>query len=168
MLGAIAAGLVFVAGVLSWTFRRAAPAASLALLGGIAGGPVGFLLGASNGPRYAPAAAAVGASVGLVALGILGLIITSSRSDGARRRRSAFCLVSGGLVSALLLAVLLLMACPLYVTHAGYCSYGGVDVLGGWVSGVVVLYVFDLLALAGFILMSSEWPGETPPESERK
>jgi hypothetical protein len=95
--------------------------------------------------------------VGLVALGILGLILTSSRATMPARRRAAFCVLSGGLVSAGILTVLLLTACLLYATHAGYCSYAGMDVLGGWVTGVVGLFVFDVLAVSTMVLVSSEW-----------
>ena len=42
--------------------------------------------------------------------------------------------------------------------HAGYCSHGNVDGLGGWISGVIALYVFDVLTLTGLVLASPRWP----------
>jgi hypothetical protein len=157
MLGAIGTALVFGAGVVVWCLRRIAPAASLALVGALAGGVAGFLIRASERPTFAPVAAAVGATLGLLAFGIAGLIVSTSRSTRSRRRRAALVLFLGGLLSAAVLTLLLLTACPLYVTHAGYCSHGGYDVLGGWISGVIALYVFDVVALAVLVLASTEW-----------
>src|SRR2546423_15122267 len=74
--------LVLVSAVLvtAWVFRSKAPAVSIGPLGCIAGGDVGFLAGASNGPRNAPAAAALASSAGLVVLGIVGLFATKRRA----------------------------------------------------------------------------------------
>jgi len=107
---------------------------------------------------FAPAAAAAGASLGLVVFGIIGLIVTNSRSTPFARRRAAIAVSTGGIISAAALTFLLLEACPLYVMHAGYCSHGNVDVLGGWISGVIALYVFDVLTLTGLVLASPRWP----------
>ena len=54
------------------------------------------------------------------------------------------------------LTVLLQVACPLYVTgkHAGVCTYHA-DVLGGWVTGVIVAFLSDALFVAGLLLVSS-------------
>jgi hypothetical protein len=38
---------------------------------------------------------------------------------------------------------------------AGFCNYQQVDLLGGWVSGVVVAFVFDALFVVGLLLMSA-------------
>jgi hypothetical protein len=56
------------------------------------------------------------------------------------------------------LTMLLQVACPLYVTgkSSGYCNYQGQDVLGGWVSGVIVAFVADAAFVAG-LLMVSAW-----------
>jgi hypothetical protein len=159
MLGGIAVTFVVFAFVLVWTLRRIAPAASIALVGAVGGGIAGCLIRASDRPTFAPVAAAGGATLGLVAFGIGGLIVAASRSTRSTRRRAALAVLCGGIASAGALTFLLLMACPLYVMHAGYCSHGDVDVLGGWISGVIALYVFDIVALTALVLASSEWPG---------
>ena len=159
MLGIIAATFVVIAAALVWCLRRIAPAASIALVGAVAGGIAGFLIRASDRPTFAPAAGAGGATLGLVAFGIVGLIVAASRSTRSTRRRTALAVFGGGVISAGALTFLLLTACPLYVMHAGYCSHGDVDVLGGWISGVVALYLFDVVALTAFVLASSEWQG---------
>jgi hypothetical protein len=48
------------------------------------------------------------------------------------------------------LTVFLQTACPLYVTgkHTGFCNYQGEDLLGGWVSGVIVAFLCDAVFLA--------------------
>jgi hypothetical protein len=154
MLGIIAATFVVIAAALVWCLRRIAPAASIALVGAVAGG-----IHASDRPAFAPAAGAVGATLGLVAFGIVGLIVAASRSTRSTRRRTALAVFGGGVISAGALTFLLLAACPLYVMHAGYCSHGDVDVLGGWISCVVALYLFDVVALTAFVLASSEGQG---------
>jgi hypothetical protein len=155
VLRGIAAGLFVVCIALGWAFRRMAPAATCGLVGAAAGGVAGFLIRASDRPTFAPAAAAAGASLGLVVFGIIGLIATNGRSSPSARRRAAIAVCTGGIVSAAALTFLLLAACPLYVMHAGYCSHGDVDVLGGWISVVIALYVFDVLTLTGLIFASS-------------
>jgi hypothetical protein len=160
MLTAIAGTLVLAAAALAWGLRRAAPAASLGLLGAIPGGLAGFWVGASDGPAFAPAAAILGATIGLLLLGCAGVVFTNSQAAASARRRVARWILAGGAVSAAILPFLLLRACPLYVNgHAGYCSYGGADVLGGWVTPFVMAYVFDVLALAGLVVASPSWPG---------
>jgi hypothetical protein len=53
------------------------------------------------------------------------------------------------------MTVLLQVACPLYVTGkgTGFCNYQEVDLLGGWVSGVTVAFLFDTWFVAGLLLM---------------
>jgi hypothetical protein len=150
----IVLGLVLIVLVTAWIFRSRAPAVTIGLLGSIVGGFVGFLAGASNGPRNAPAAAAVGATASLVVVGVVGLLATRRRATTRVLHRAAICVVAGGLVCTGILTLALLDACPLYITYAGYCSYGGVDVLGGWVSGVVALFGFDAIVVAGLLLAS--------------
>jgi hypothetical protein len=55
------------------------------------------------------------------------------------------------------LTVLLQLACPLYISGktSGFCNYQGVDVLGGWVSGVIVAFLVDAVFVAGLLLVSS-------------
>jgi hypothetical protein len=56
----------------------------------------------------------------------------------------------------------------LYVTgrSSSYCNFGGSDLLGGWVSGVVFLFIACAAWLAVVLGISSwqaaGWPGEEP------
>jgi hypothetical protein len=57
--------------------------------------------------------------------------------------------------SAAALTVCLRFACPLYVNgpEAGFCDFREVDVLGGWISGVVA--AFDTIFLAAVLFSSA-------------
>ena len=47
--------------------------------------------------------------------------------------------------------------------HSSYCNFGGDDLLGGWVSGVVFLFLLSAVWLAVVLWISSwqaDWPGE--------
>ena len=48
--------------------------------------------------------------------------------------------------------------------HSSYCNFGGDDLLGGWVSGVVFLFLLSVAWLAVVLWISSwqaeGWPGE--------
>jgi hypothetical protein len=137
-----------------------APAVSLALIGGMAGGLCGFYFGSRHGPKGVPADIAVWATCGLVALGLIGLLVTP---HGPARflRRAAVGVVLTAPLAAASLAAALLYACPLYVTdHAGFCFHE-FDVLGGWIAGVVVLFVLDAAALTVLLLVSAKEVRET-------
>ena len=59
-------------------------------------------------------------------------------------------------MAAASLAVVLIQACPLYVTdHAGFC-FQEIDVLGGWISQVVAFFVLDAAILAVLLLVSAK------------
>jgi hypothetical protein len=132
-------------------FLRRAPAVSLAVFGSVLGAVAGFLVGNADGPAEVPAYTAVGASVGLFANGFLGLLITSARPPSVPLRRAALLALIAAPLSAGALMVLVQFACPLYVTgrHSGFCNYQGVDLLGGWASGVIVALLIDALFVAG-------------------
>jgi hypothetical protein len=36
-----------------------------------------------------------------------------------------------------------------------YCNYGDLDLLGGWVTGVVTVFILDAAIVAGLLLMSA-------------
>jgi len=156
MLGGIAAVATICALLVAFALRWIAPAASLGLLGTIPGGVAGFFVGASDGPAFAPAAAIVGATIGLILLGCVGIVVTDSRAPRSARRRSALAVLIGGILTAGVLPHLLISACPLYATR-GYCSYQGADLLGGWVTPFVILYVFDVMTLTALVLASPSW-----------
>jgi hypothetical protein len=142
-------------------FVRRAPATSLALFGSVCGAVVGFILGNADGPAGVPRYAAVGASVGVVSCGLLGLVTISARPPSPPLRRAAVLMLIAAPFTAAALTLLLQLACPLYVsgTDAGFCSYQDVDVLGGWVSGVVVAFLFDAMFVAGLLLLSARQAG---------
>lgn len=136
---------------------RRAPAVSLALYGSVLGAIGGFLVGNADGPAEVPSYTAVGASLGLVANGVLGMVATTARPPSALLRRVGWGSLVAGPFLAALLTMLLQVACPLYVSgrRAGFCDYEGVDVLGGWVSGVIVAFLLDTWFVAGLLLLSA-------------
>jgi hypothetical protein len=144
-------------GAVGVVFFRRAPAVSLALFGSVVGAVAGFLFGNADGPAEVPAHTAVGASVVLVANGLLGLLFTSSRPPSRTLRRAGLLVVLAAPIAAAVLTLLLQVACPLYVhgKRSGFCNYQGVDLMGGWVSGVIVAFVFDALFVAGLLLVSA-------------
>jgi hypothetical protein len=132
-----------------------APAGSLALVGGVVGGLCGFYYSSRHDPKGVPADVAVWATCGLVALGLIGLLVTPRGPAQSLRRAAAGVLLIAPMAAASL-AVVLVLACPLYVTdHAGFCFHE-IDVLGGWISQVVVLFILDAVALAVLLLVSAK------------
>jgi hypothetical protein len=131
--------------LLAW---RAAPAVTVALLSGLVGAVAAYQVVAADGPEGVPAEVAWWFSVGLVAGAIYGAVATRRRGRGTWP-------VRGWAVAVLLLAPLacaaltfaLQDACPLYV-QGGICDFGGTDVLGGWIAGVVFVFAIDLLVIA--------------------
>ena len=57
----------------------------------------------------------------------------------------------------LVLTVLLQVACPLYVTgrRSGFCNYQEADLLGGWLSGVIVAFLLDAWFVTGLLLVAA-------------
>jgi hypothetical protein len=164
MRGASSVLLVFVfvvwAGAcvgLGTVFRRRAPAVTIALGGSLLGAVAGFLYGNADGPAEVPAYTAVGASLGLFALGVLGLLTTSPRATSRSLDRAAALALLVAPFAAGGLTLLLQAACPLYVSGkgTGFCNYQGVDLLGGWVSGVIVAFLVDAAFVVGLLLVSA-------------
>lgn len=133
---------------------RRAPAVALALLGGMAGGVAAFAISSARGPRGVPQDVAVWASVGLVALGTTGLAVARGRPPADALRRAALAVAATAPAAAALLGALLVAACPLYVTGRTYCHHS-FDMLGGWVAGVAILFLLDLLAVALLLAVSA-------------
>jgi hypothetical protein len=136
---------------------RRAPAVSLALFGSVLGAIGGFLVGNADGPAEVPAYTAVGASVGLFANGGLGVFATTARPPSEPLRRTAWIVLIAGPLVAGVLTMLLQIACPLYVTgrRTGFCNYQQVDVLGGWIIGVIVAFLVDTWFVAGLLLLAA-------------
>jgi hypothetical protein len=148
-------------------FRRA-PAASIALFGTVLGAIAGFLVGNADGPAEVPAYTAVGASVGLFVGGVGGLLTTTARPPAKALRWLAVSVLLLAPFAAAALTVLLQVACPLYVRgkHTGFCDYQSNDLLGGWVSGVIVAFLCDAVFLAIVCGLSARQAG-TEPASAR-
>jgi len=106
-------------------FLRRAPAVSFALFGSVLGAVAGFLVGNADGPAEVPAYTAVGASVGLVTIGVLGLFITSARPPSGPLRHAAVLVLIASPLAACALTLLIELACPLYVSgkRSGFCNY---------------------------------------------
>ena len=58
---------------------------------------------------------------------------------------------------AVVVTTLLRAACPLYVSGkgAGFCDYQQWDLMGGWLSGVIVAFVIDTWFVAGLFAVSA-------------
>jgi hypothetical protein len=138
-------------------FLRRAPAVSLALFGSLLDAVAGFLVGNADGPAEVPAYTAVGASVGLVSNGVMGMFTTSARPPSRPLRRAALVVLIAAPFAVGALTLLVLLACPLYVSgkSSGFCNYQGIDLMGGWVSGVIVAFLFDGVFVAGLLLLSA-------------
>ena len=138
-------------------FRRRAPTVSLALFGSLIGAIAGFVVGSADGPAEVPAYTAVGASIGLVSNGVMGMLITSARPPSGRLRRAALMVLIALPFSAAALTMLVRFACPLYVSGkgSGFCNYQDIDLMGRWVSGVIVAFLFDGVFVAGLLLWSA-------------
>ena len=138
-------------------FVRRAPAISLALIGSLVGAVAGFLIGNADGPAEVPAYTAVGASAGLVVNGLVGLVVARGHPPARSLWRAAMAVLLAAPFAAGTLALLLQTACPPYVSgkRSGFCNYQGADLLGGWVSGVIVAFVFDALFVMGLLLVSA-------------
>lgn len=138
-------------------FLRRAPAVSLALFGSLIGAVAGFLVGNADGPAEVPAYTAVGASLGLFSNGVIGMLTTSARPPSGPFRRAALMVLIAAPFAAGALTLLVLLACPLYVSGkaSGFCNYQGIDLLGGWVSGVIVAFLFDDVFVAGLLQLSA-------------
>jgi hypothetical protein len=136
---------------------RRAPAVSLALLASVLGAVGGFLIADANGPAEVPAYAAVGASLGLFAGGIVGLLTTTARAPLEWLAGAALVALLVAPLAAVGLTLLLQTACPLYVSGrgSGFCNFQGQDVLGGWVSGVIVAFCVDEVFVAGLLFVSA-------------
>jgi hypothetical protein len=136
---------------------RRAPAVSLALFGSVLGAVAGFLVANVDGPAGVPAHVAAGASIGLVANGVLGLLATSARGPSEPLRRAGMLVLIAAPFATAALAALLMAACPLYISgkRTGYCNYQQVDVLGGWASGVIVSFLLDVWFVGGLLLVSA-------------
>jgi hypothetical protein len=143
--------------------RHRAPAVSLGLVGGVAGGLYGLHFAYHHDPKSVPADVAVWATCGLLAFGLLGLLLTPRGPARTLRHIAAWCAALAPLFAAAL-AIALLWACPLYVTkNAGFCFHE-IDVLGGWITSVTFLFIVDAAVLVVMLLVSAKEVTANEPE----
>jgi hypothetical protein len=141
---------------LAVVFVRRAPAVTASLVGSVVGAIVGFLVENADGPAEVPAYTAVGASVGLFVVGVLALPTTSPRGPSRSLHHAGWIILLVAPFAAAALTFLLQGACPLYISGkgSGFCNYQGADLLGGWVSGVIVAFLVDAVFVAGILFVS--------------
>jgi hypothetical protein len=168
VLAALVVVLCAVGVFLASVFATHAPAASLALMGLIAGGAAGFAVEAADGPKGVPATVAVWASAGLGLGGLIGLVAARGRPPARSARRAAIWTLAVAPFAGVALTLTLWTACPLYVMgkKSSYCNYEGVDVLGAWVSEVVFLFMAGAVWLA-MVLFVSAWQAGRASDPDR-
>ena len=157
VLAAFVAVLSIACSLLAVRFAASAPAASIALAACLAAGVAGFAVEAADGPKAVPQTVAIWAASGLGVGGVLGMILAKGRPpSSAARRAAAWTLALTPLVAFGSWAALG-YACPLYVMgrRSSYCNYLGFDLLGGWLTGVVILIAMAGLWLALILFVSS-------------
>ena len=143
--------------------RRLAPAVSIGLVGAVVVGTIAFFVSAAQGPRGVPHDVGVWGSIGLWAGGTVGLVVARPRPAATPLWHAGVtCLVLAPFGAALLF-LSASQACPEYVTRgAGYCFYD-FDMLGGWASGLSILFVLDVIVVATLLFISGEEAKDDPP-----
>jgi hypothetical protein len=156
LVGASVAGVLLV---------RRSPCAALALFGFVCAGIIGFnVSSAVQGRRDVPFDVAAYASIGLYVGGTFGLL-WRGRGPASLLRALATAVLLLGLSAAAILAIVLVYACPPYITErAGYCYHNN-DLLGGWITLVVALFVIDVLVLSGLLAIDAWRVRRAGPES---
>jgi hypothetical protein len=151
-IGWAMAGL-WIAGAI--VFVRRAPAVTVALLGSLAASALAFAYDRPDGPRGVPSAVARWSWVALLAAGLIGLVLTRPRASREALRRIAIGVVASAPIVAVAVGLLLVEACPLYVTRgSGLCFHTG-DLMGGWITGVAVLVGIDLLTVGALVAVAA-------------
>ena len=152
VLLALAAG----GSLIAW---RSAPAATVALLSGLVGAVAAYRVAGIDGPEGVPAVVAWWFSVGLLVGAIFGSAVTRRREHGVRpmARWAALAVLLSAPFACVALTFSLQGACPLY-GHGGLCDFGGADLGGGWITGVVFIFAIDLLMITVLLWFA---PGRT-------
>ncbi len=146
-LALIAVGLVGIV-----VFRPHAPAASLALVGALAGGAIGFV--EAHG-RAVPDQVAGRSVMGLLLAGVVGLVLTRGRPPARWLVGAAALVFMGGGGVATISWFVMRARCPNYdPATERFCA--GVDMFFG-ISGVVLAYVIIGVALLAAFVLASAW-----------
>jgi len=132
---------------------RRAPAVTLALFGWVLGGVGGFAIARLVSEHHVPQNVALGSSIGLVALAMLGVFATTATPPARTLKLAAAWVALASPFAIAGTTLSLLYACPMYV-RGGYCHYD-FDMLGGWLSGVVILLTGDLAVLVLTLMWSA-------------
>jgi hypothetical protein len=80
-----------------------------------------------------------------------------SRGPSRSLRHAAWLVLLATPFAAAALTFLLQGACPLYISGkgSGFCNFQGADLLGGWVSGVIVAFLVDAVFVAVSLFVCS-------------
>jgi hypothetical protein len=142
--------------LLGAVFVRRAPAITVAFLGSVVGALGVFVLNAGS-PSGVPLKSAIGATAGLILGGLLGSLFAPRPAPARPLRWVALAVIVAAPFLGAALTLLLQRACPLYMNGpgSGFCDYGDLDLLGGWVTGVVAVFILDAVIVAGLLLMSA-------------
>lgn len=136
---------------------RRAPAITAALIGSVVGALGVFVLKNAESRSGVPFECAMGATAGLMLGGLLGSLLAPRPSPPRRLRWVALVVIVTAPFLGAALTLLLQRACPLYMNGraSGYCNYGHLDLLGGWVTGVVTVFILDAIIVAVLLLVAA-------------
>jgi hypothetical protein len=128
---------------------------SVALFGAVGAGIYGFFISGANGPKGVPAETVGWATMGLVAGGLIGLVVTRGKPPSSFLWHAAVGCLIGLPFGALLLFLLIdQAACPLYVRRgAGYCFHA-FDMLGAWATEVTFFLSLNVLVVIALLMCS--------------
>ena len=154
LLFTIALVLVGCCLVAALLLRRCAPAASLALASAVAVGTIAFFVSSAHDRHGVPQDVGVWASVGLFAGGFVGLFVTRPRPSPMPIWRVGVACLALLPFGAALVFLSVVEACPPYVTRgAGFCYYD-FDMLGGWATGLTILFAVDVVVVSVLLFIS--------------
>lgn len=148
-------------------FLRRAPAFSLAVFGGLVAGFVPFFIG--HQLKGVPLEVAASSFCGLVIGGVVGLARTRGRPPSGSLKRWGVAFLALAAPASGALGLVFAHICPLYEnSHAGYCWWDQ-DLLGGWLTAVILIFFLDMVVLAGLLFASAwqadeQWAEDRGPE----
>ncbi len=166
LLAMILAATVVIVAVLA---IRTAPAVTVALLSGLVGAVASYRVASLDGPEGVPLVVAAWFSFGLMLGAIVGATVTRHPEPGTwpmKQRGLNLLLWAPWLCITLAVVLQLRGVCPLYA-NGGICDFGGVDLGGGWITPVVILFAIDLLVLVALVWSSPGRRDRTTEDAEQ-